>query len=584
LGVLARSLLIAALTFALCEAPPIRTSANGDITFADVTAHAGLQTHIVYGGTSGNTYILETTGTGVAFLDYDNDGWQDIFLVNGTTLDGFPRGQEPSNHLFRNKHDGTFEEVTVRAGLAQSGWGQGVAVADYDNDGFDDLFVTSWGQNRLYRNKGDGTFEDVTARAGLTSGRRWSTSAAFADYDNDGFVDLYVAEYIDFDPQTAPLPGAKVPGVNCSYRGFPVMCGPRGLKGERDHLYHNSGKGTFTDVTVQAGNLDKDSSRGLGVVWGDINNDGYPDLVVANDAQPNLLYVNQRNGTFRETGLEAGVAVDEDGRERAGMGIDFSDYDNDGWLDLAVANFYGEPHSLYSNQKNGSFLETTWASGIGRATMHHLGWGTRFVDYDNDGWKDLLLVNGHVYPEVDRHQLDETYAEPTVLLRNNGNGTFADVTALVGSSLAGPRAGRGMAAGDYDNDGDLDFLIATVNGPPCLLENRGGNASHWLTVRLIGRRSNRDGIGARVTTIADGVSRMEEVRSGGSYLSQSDLRAHLGLGAASSIAAVEIRWPSGQVDRLTGVPVDRIIVVREGEGSFTFAPGPGNGSRATERR
>jgi hypothetical protein len=533
------------------------------VAFADLAEQAGLTAVNVSGSEDRKRYILETTGTGVAFLDYDNDGWPDIFLVNGSTLDGFPKGQEPSNHLFRNRHDGTFEDVTRRAGLVQSGWGQGAAVADYDNDGFDDLFVTYWGQNRLYRNRGDGTFEDVTVRAGLAGERRWGTSAAFADYDNDGFVDLYVANYIDFDPRTAPLPGAKIPGVNCSYRGFAVMCGPRGLKGERDRLYHNTGKGTFTDVTVEAGEIDKDGYRGLGVAWGDVNNDGYPDVVVANDAQPNLLYVNQRNGRFRESALEAGIAVDEDGRARAGMGVDLADYDNDGWLDLAIANFYGEPHSLYANQKNVNFLDTTWASGIGRATMHHLGWGTRFMDYDNDGWKDLLLVNGHVYPEVDRQKLDETYAEPTVLLRNGGNGTFADVTASVGDALAGPRPGRGLAVADYDNDGDLDVLIASVNAYPCLLENRGGNANHWLTVRLVGRKSNRDGIGARVTVTAGGVSRVEEVRSGASYLSHSDFRAHFGLAGTTSNATVEVRWPGGQVDRLE-TPVDRAIVVREG--------------------
>jgi hypothetical protein len=554
------------------------------VTFADVTAAAGLQTRIVYGASGRNTYILETTGTGVAFLDYDKDGWSDVFLVNGSMLDGFTRGQEPSNHLFRNRHDGTFEDVTRKAGLIQSGWGQGVAVADYDNDGFDDLFVTYWGQNRLYHNKGNGSFEDVTVRSGLTSERRWGTSAAFGDYDNDGFVDLYIANYIEFDPRAAPLPGSKVPGVNCAYRGFPVMCGPRGLKGQRDRLYHNTGKGTFTDVTIQAGDLDRDSFRGLGVVWGDVSNDGYPDIVVANDAQPNLLYVNNRNGTFREIALAAGVAVDEDGRERAGMGVDFADYNNDGWLDLAIANFYGEPHSLYSNQKNGSFTETTWASGVGRSTMHHLGWGTRFLDYDNDRWKDLLLVNGHVYPEVDQYKLDETYAEPTVLLRNNGDGTFSDVTAAVGAALMGPRAGRGMAVSDYDNDGDVDVLIANINGFPSLLENRGGNTNHWLTVTLVGRKSNRDGIGARVTVVTGGVALTEEVRSGGSYLSQSDLRAHFGLGGSQSISSLEIRWPGGEVDRFAEVPVDRAIIVREGERRFGFASGRQAGSFAVTRR
>jgi hypothetical protein len=559
------------------------TSAPPPVSFADVTAAAGLQTRLVYGASGRNTYILETTGTGVAFFDYDNDGWPDIFLVNGSTLEGFPKGQEPSNHLFRNNRDGTFADVTRGAGLVQAGWGQGAVAADYDNDGYDDLFVTYWGQNRLYRNRGNGTFEDVTAKAGLVSERRWGTSAAFGDYDNDGFVDLYVANYIEFDPKTALLPGAQVPGVNCSYRGLAVMCGPRGLKGQRDRLYRNTGKGTFTDVTIQAGDIDKDSFRGLGIVWGDVNNDGFLDIVVANDVQPNLLYLNRRDGSFQETALAAGVAVDEDGRERAGMGVDLADYDNDGWLDLAIANFYGEPHSLYSNQKNASFAEVTWASGVGRATMRHLGWGTRFFDYDNDGWKDLLLVNGHVYPEVDAHQLDESYAEPTVLLRNAGNGTFADVTSAVGPALIGPRPGRGMAVSDYDNDGDLDVLIANVNGPPALLENRGGNASHWLTVALQGRKSNRNGIGARVILRAGNLSLAEEVRSGGSYLSQSDLRVHFGLGATAATASVEIRWPGGHVDRFTDVPVDRVITVKEGDPTFTAGPERRGGSSQARR-
>jgi hypothetical protein len=550
-------------------APPAAQASRP--TFADVAQSAGLTHRTVYGETGKNTYILETTGTGVAFLDYDNDGILDLFFTNGTTLAGTPAGAAHA-HLYHGNRDGTFTDVTEKAGVARTGWGQGVAVGDYDNDGFADLYLTFFGRNVLLRNNGDGTFTDVTDRAGVAAGG-WSTSAAWADYDNDGLLDLYVARYIDFDLASAPLPGARVPGVNCMYRGFPVMCGPRGMKGARDILYHNNGDGTFTDVTDRAG-IDRSSSRGLGVVWGDYNNDGRPDLLVTNDAQANQLYRNRGDGTFEEVALPAGVAVDEDGRERAGMGVDFADYDNDGWLDLAIGNFSGEASSLYLNRHDGTFAETTWSSGIGPPTLPMLTWGTRFLDYDNDGWKDLLFVNGHVYPEVDAHHLDETYAQRALLFRNNGNGTFSTVGGVAGPGGDVWRqrwAGRGAAIGDYDNDGDLDIVIATVNGPPILLQNRGGNRGHWLSVKLTGTRSNRDAIGARVTVRTGGRSLMEEVRSGGSYLSQSDLRLHFGLGQQTRVETVDVSWPSGRKERVGPIDADVFVTIREGSGVVSKA-------------
>ncbi len=537
-------------------------AASGPITLADRAAAAGLRFETTYGDKETSTYILETTGTGAAFLDYDNDGFLDVFLANGTTVAGPKSGQPPRSALFHNKGDGTFEDVTAKAGVGRSGWGQGVAAADYDNDGWTDLYLTFFGDNVLFHNNGDGTFTDVTAKAGVGVGG-WSTGAAFGDYDKDGRLDLYVARYVDFDLKNAPLPGSA---RNCFYSGFPVMCGPRGLPGGRDVLFHNNGDGTFTDVTVPAGDLDKARYRGLGVVWADYDDDGWPDLFVANDAHPNLLYHNNRNGTFTETAFEAGVAFDEDGRERAGMGADFGDYDNDGRLDLVITNFYGEPHSLYRNQGSGTFLETTWPSGVGQATTRYLGWGTAFVDLDNDGWKDLFFVNGHVYPEVDRHHLDETYAERALVLRNQGDGTFADVTQGAGPDLATPRVGRGAAFGDYDDDGRVDVLVSSVNDRAVLLHNETADANHWLAVKLVGTSSNRDGLGARVTVQVGGTRQVHEVHGGGSYLSQSDLRAHFGLGKATVVPALEVRWPSGIVDRLENVAADRVVVVEEKKG------------------
>jgi hypothetical protein len=537
-------------------------------TFVDVARSAGLTHKTVFGGETRNTYILETTGTGVAFLDYDNDGILDLFFTNGSTLES--TSPVPRSYLYRGSKDGTFTDVTASAGVGRSGWGQGVAVGDYDNDGFPDIYLTFYGQNVLFHNNGDGTFTDVTAKAGVAAGG-WSTSAAWADYDSDGKLDLYVTRYIDFDLATAPLPGARVPGVNCTYRGFPVMCGPRGLHGARDILYHNNGDGTFTDVTERAG-IDRSRYRGLGVVWGDYNNDGRPDVLVANDAQPNLLYRNRGDGTFEEVALPAGVAVDEDGRERAGMGIDFADYDNDGWLDIAIGNFFGEPCSLYRNRHDGTFEETTWSSGIGRPTIPVLTWGARFFDYDNDGWKDLVFGNGHVYPEVDTHGLDETYAQRAILFHNDGGRTFSDVGRAAGSAWGERWAARGVAVGDYDNDGHVDIVIAVVNKAPVLLRNRGGDANHWLSIRLQGTQSNRDAIGARIKVTAGGRSMMEEVRSGGSYLSQSDLRAHFGLGGATAADRVEISWPSGTIERLGPLAADSFVTIRERAGVVSSAP------------
>ena len=544
------------------RSPVAGAPASSPIAFSDRSAAAHLDFRSTYGGKDTSTYILETTGTGVAFLDYDRDGRLDVFFANGTTLEESPGGQGPRCALYHNNGDGTFTDVTVAAGVARSGWGQGVAVGDYDNDGWPDLYLTFFGRNVLLRNKGDGTFADVTDAAGVAAGG-WSTSAAFADYDNDGRLDLYVARYVDLDLKTAPRPGTQ---KNCFYHGFPVMCGPRGLPGARDVLYHNNGDGTFTDVTVRAGDLDRERYRGLGVVWGDYDDDGWPDLFVANDAHPNLLYHNNRNGTFSEVAFTAGVAFDEDGRERAGMGVDFADYDNDGRLDLVVTNFYGEPHSLYRNQGNGTFVETTWPSGIGEATMRYLGWGAGFVDFDNDGNRDLFFVNGHVYPEVDRQQLDETYAEQSLVFRNRGDGTFADVTRSAGEALVPRWAGRGAAFGDYDDDGRVDVVISTVNGRAVLLHNESGSANHWLTVKLTGTRGNRDAIGARVKVSAGAATLMHEVHGGASYLSQSDLRAHFGLGSLAVVSSLEVRWPGGATERFADVAADQVLLIEEGKG------------------
>jgi hypothetical protein len=461
----------------------------------------------------------------------------------------------------------TFSRITTGDIVTTEAWYWNGSWGDYDDDGWLDLFVGSTfpsETNSLYHNNRDGTFAliDAASMPKIPSNQH---GAAWADYDNDGLLDLFVARYIDFDLASAPLPGARVPGVNCMYRGLPVMCGPRGLKGAPDVLYHNNGDGTFTDVTEWAG-IDRTSSRGLGAVWGDYNNDGRPDLLVANDAQPNQLYRNRGDGTFEEVALTAGVAVDEDGRERAGMGVDFGDYDNDGWLDVAIGNFYGEPSALYRNQHDGSFEETTWSSGIGPPTVPVLTWGTRFFDHDNDGWKDLLFVNGHVYPEVDAHRLDETYAQRALLLRNNGNGTYTNAGAAAGEVWGTRWAGRGAAIGDYDNDGRLDIAIAVVNGPPVLLQNRGGEAAHWISAKLVGSQSNRDGVGARVTVLVNGRSLMEEVHGGGSYLSQSDTRVHFGLGGQSRVEAMDIAWPSGRRERVGPLDADTIVTIKEGSG------------------
>jgi hypothetical protein len=552
-----------AAAFALTSgrSPSTPLAGNGPL-FTDVASSAGLTHRTVFGGRDTNTYILETTGTGVAFLDFDRDGILDVFFANGRTL------AEPDSggrtYLYRGKGDGGFLDVTDKAGVARRGWGQGVAAGDYDNDGYPDLYLTFYGTNVLFHNNGNGTFSDVTAPSGTAAGG-WSTSAGWADFDSDGFLDLYVARYIEFDAATAPRPGARVPGVNCSYRGFPVMCGPRGLQGVRDILFRNNGDGTFRDITESAG-IDPSRFRGLGVVWGDFNNDRRPDVLVANDAQPNLLYVNRGDRTFEDVALSAGVAVDEDGRERAGMGIDFADYDNDGWLDIAIGNFYGEPCSVYRNLRDGTFAETTWSSGVGRPTVPVLTWGTRFFDFDNDGWKDLLFVNGHVYPEVEAHGLDETYAQRAMLFRNNANGTFSEAGSDGGGVWAKRWAARGAAVGDYDNDGRLDAVIAVVNDTPVLLRNGGSASNHWLSIQLVGTSSNRDAIGARVTVSAAGRTITEEIRASGSYLSQSDLRAHVGLGSATRADRIDVLWPSGRTESVGAVDANTFLTIREGSG------------------
>ncbi len=535
------------------------------VQFVNVAREAGLRAKTIFGDEKRNRYLLETTGCGVAFFDYDNDGWLDIFLVNGTRFEAkWPPDQAPTNRLYKNNRDGTFTDVTVEAGLVRTGWGQGVCVGDYDNDGWDDLFVTYWGENALYHNDGNGKFTDVSRKAGITTGggkiRRWNTGCAFLDYDKDGFLDLFVANYIDFDPRTAPLPETGP----CLYRGLMVACGPPGLPGGKNILFHNNGDGTFTDVSKKAGILNTPGTYGLGVVVCDFDNDGWPDIYVANDSSSSALYRNNRDGTFTEIGIEAGVAFGPDGKTQAGMGVSVADYDGDGWFDIVKTNFAGDTSSLYRNLGRNFFEDATFQSGLGRNTRF-LGWGAGFFDFDNDGWPDILTTNGHVYPEVG-DEGDSGYRQRKVLYRNLGNRRFDDVSLAAGPGILEQVPGRGCAFGDFDNDGDIDIVVNCVNDFPQLLRCDSSVKNHWIKVKTVGVKSNRSGIGARVYCTPEGGRRqMDEVRSGGSYLSQNDLRVHFGLGKAEK-ADIEVHWPSGIVDKIPGVAAGQVITVVEGKG------------------
>lgn len=536
-------------------------------SFAEVARAAGVNAPIVFGGAAANKYLLETTGTGVAFLDYDNDGWLDVFIVNGTTLEGFPPGKAPTNHLYHNKGNGTFDDVTARAGLAASGWGQGACVGDYDNDGYDDLFVTSFGRNRLYRNRGDGTFEDVTRAAGVLDTRdRWGTGCAFLDYDRDGRLDLFVANYIDLDLKTAPTPDSGL----CRYKGVEVACGPPGLAGGKNILYHNRGDGTFENVSDKAGITRASGTYGLGVSTLDFDNDGWVDLYVANDSNPSALYRNNHDGTFSDLGVRAGCAYSQDGKPQAGMGVAVGDYDRNGTMDIFKTNFAGDTSTLYANSGEGFCEDRTFSAGIGLNTRW-LGWGVGFVDLDNDGWLDLFLANGHVYPEVVQLKTEAGYRQRKIVYRNLGNGRFADVTEQLGPPATTPKAARGAAFGDVDNDGHIDVAISNVNDQPDLFRSITDNGNHWITLKLVGSTSNRDAIGARVHAVAGAVQQWQEVRGGGSYLSQNDFRVHFGLGGATRVDRVEVRWPNGREESWSDLAADRLYTLKEGAQNATAA-------------
>jgi hypothetical protein len=538
--------------------PPAQLS----FSFTNLARAAGLDGITVYGGAVSNKYLLETTGTGVAAIDYDKDGWLDLFFVNGSTLEGFPAGQAPVNQLYRNNGDGRFEDVTMKAGLAASGWGQGACVGDYDNDGFDDLFVSYWGQNRLYHNRGDGRFEEVTGRAHLANGRtRWGTGCAFLDYDRDGRLDLFVANYIDLDLATAPTPDSGL----CRYKGIKVACGPPGLTGGRNALYHNRGDGTFDDVSEGAGITGAKGTYGLGVSTLDFDNDGWVDVYVANDSNPSALYRNNRDGTFTDTGVTSGCAYSQDGKPQAGMGVAVGDYDRNGTMDIFKTNFAGDTSTLYLNTGEGLCEDRTFAAGIGINTRW-LGWGTGWIDLDHDGWMDLFLTNGHVYPEVVQLKTEAGYKQRKVVYRNLGNGRFADVSERLGEPVTVPKAGRGSAFADFDNDGHLDVAIANVNDRPDLFRVTDGSGHHWATLMLVGTTSNRNAIGARVRCVAGGVSQWEEVRGGGSYMSQNDFRVHFGVSDATRIDRIDVRWPNGLEESWENLAVDRFHVLKEGSG------------------
>jgi enediyne biosynthesis protein E4 len=547
-------------------------------TFTDVTAAAGLlQARNVSGRAEDKQLLLEEMGCGVAFFDYDNDGWLDIFLVNGTSLDPEVRDRRPGSYLFRNNRDGTFTDVTEKAGLGRSGWGQACCVGDFDNDGFEDLFVTCWGKNVLYRNNGDGTFTDVSERAGVAgSGDRWGAGCCFLDYDRDGHLDLFVANYVNFDPAKAPRPGDA---EYCRYNEIAVPCGPSGFAGGTNVLYRNRGDGTFVDISDRSGiahprgpssmvfvgaNWRPTGSYGMGAAAADFDNDGWPDIYVACDTAPSLLYRNNHDGTFREIAVPAGCAFDANGAALGGMGVGVGDFDADGWLDIVRTNFSEQVPTLYRNY-GGAFEDASLRGGLG-VNRKYVGFGVGFLDFDNDGWPDIFMANGHVYAQIASRNLHIKYREPKLLYRNAGNGRFEDVSAKAGPSIMAEEVSRGCAFGDFDNDGDVDVIVNNLDGPPTLLRNDGGTGNRSVLIKCIGTRSNRSAIGARVTLTLGAHRQTQEVMSGSSYYSQNDPRLHFGLGKADAVDTLEVAWPSGLKETFRDLPAGHLFVIQETKG------------------
>ena len=530
------------------------------IRFADVSHSAGLTVLNTFGGRLKKDYILETTGNGAAIFDYDGDGSNDILIANGTVLDGAAAPSTAHLHLYRNDGTGHFTEGARQAGLTQEGWGQGVCVGDYDNDGWPDVLVTYYGHNVLYHNLGNGKFADVTRAAGLpVEGTRWGSGCTFLDYDRDGKLDLFVSNYVDLDLKTTPKPGDN---ENCVWKGLHVMCGPRGLPTGHNALYHNNGDGTFTDVSDKAGILRPGGRYGLGAVAADFDNDGWPDIYVACDMTPSLLYHNRGDGTFEERGVEAGVAYNSNGQLQAGMGVAIADFDRDGFLDIAKTNFSGDLPSLYKNEDGKFFTDVSQQAGLGRNQL--LGWGIAFLDVDEDGWKDLVIANGHVYPEVEQSKLGDKYLQKTLLYRNLGNGRLADITAQSGPAFAATRPARGLAIGDLDGDGRPEIVIVNMNQTPALLKNEGAH-QNFLSVGLVGTKSNRSAIGARVAIEAEGRRQIDEMMSGSSFYSQNEMSLFFGLGRADTVDRLQVKWPSGAVQEWKRVQANRKIVLTEGE-------------------
>jgi hypothetical protein len=546
---------------------PATTDHPAPAWFVDEAGKAGIMVRNVNGGAEAKKYIIEATGSGVAIIDYDRDGWPDIFLVNGSMLpaDGkaSPKTEPPTSHLFHNNQDGTFIDVTAKAGLTATGWGQGACVGDYDNDGYDDIFVTQYGKNRMYHNERNGTFKEVAEQVGVAgSGQEWGTGCAFVDYDRDGRLDLVVANYVHFNLAKTPVPGEA---AGCMWKGTPVMCGPRGLESAPNILYHNLGGGKFADVSVASGIRKTAGHYCFSVTTLDYDNDGWPDIYVACDSTPAILYKNNHDGTFTDVAADAGAAYNEDGREQAGMGSTAADFLGDGHIGIFKTNFSDDTSTLYKNNGDGTFTDVTYAAGLG-INADALGWGAMFADVDNDGFPDLLIVNGHVYPEVDSAKLGATFREKRFLYLNLGNGKFKDVSATSGPGLQTPQSGRGLAIADLWNDGRLSAIVNNLSDVPMLLVNHAKNTNHWLGIKLVGTVSNTSAIGARVTLTGSKRKWVDEVRSGSSYNSSSDLRLHFGLGTETSVKIIEVRWPNGKSESFPEPQLDRIITLIEGKG------------------